>query len=447
MAKYAALSRPSPEFESRREHSEENIESRKIYKAVELLISMPNANTDKIEIHLGKSYESRLKTLKQNQEIIPKNRDLIIEFLRDAEIGKTNPHKAKKKVGEKRLTKYISLLSRISGWFNKPFNEVTVKDMEMVVLNLEKGKYKKMKVTPVWKDGKVISMRDDSSKETYSKNSVLDFKKGIKKFFRWLLKNDLQKYNELTSWMETYEELTEVPALSREEIEKMANASDNKYKAIIMFLFDSGARIEEALNIRMSDISKKTLENTNTISYYVRIKHSKTKPRTIHIPMCLQSMDAWISIHPDKDNLNSPLFPITYNSVAKFLGEIGEKVLKKNVYPHLLRHSSATYYCNKLSQYQLCYRYGWSMSSRQPTRYIDREGIHEEDTVKKYTEDEVENLKRENKKLKEDMGNANEQLSKLVEFIPMLRTIESSRKIIGIINKEMKNPLIRSVKN
>lgn len=78
------------------------------------------------------------------------------------------------------------------------------------------------------------------------------------------------------------------------------------------------------------------------------------------------------------------------------------------------------------------------MSSRQPTRYIDREGIHEEETVKKYTEDEVENLKRENKKLKEDMTNVTEQLSKLSEYLPILRTIESSRKIIGILNKEMK---------
>jgi len=399
---------------------------------------MPNANTEKIEIHLVKSYDSRLKGLKNNKEIISENRDLIIEFLNDAELGKTNPHKAKKKVGEKRLTKYISLLSRVSEWFNKPFREVTLKDMEKLVINLEKGHYKKMKVTPVWKDGKVISMRDDSSKETYSKNSVLDFKKGIKKFFRWLLKDDLQKFNELTSWIETYEELTEVPALSREEVEKMANASDTKYKAIIMFLFDSGTRIEEALNIRIGDVSKKTLENTNTVSYYIRIKHSKTKPRTIHLPMCLQALDAWISIHPDKDNLNAQLFPISYNSVAKFLGEIGKKVLKKNVYPHLLRHSSATYYCNKLSQYQLCYRYGWSMSSRQPTRYIDREGIHEEETVKKYTEDEVENLKRENKKLKEDMSNANENLSKFAEFIPLLRELESNRKAIGLLSKSMK---------
>ena len=51
---------------------------------------------------------------------------------------------------------------------------------------------------------------------------------------------------------------------------------------------------------------------------------------------------------------------------------------------------------------------------------------------------EVENLKRENKKLNEDMTNVTEQLSKLSEYLPILRTIESSRKIIGILNKEMK---------
>ena len=400
---------------------------------------MPNANTKKIEIHTsGNGYKSRLNTLKHDKEVIPENKKFIINFLHDAELGKTNHNRAKKKVGESRLRKYISVLTRISEWFNKPFDKITLKDTEKVISNLEKGVYKKRKVIPIWKEGKLVELKKITTKQTFAKDTILDFKKTIKKFFKWIFKEDPKKYAELTDWIETYEEVTEVPALSREEIEKMANSCDTKWRALIMFLFDSGTRIEEALNIRIGDISKKTSKNSNTESYYVRIKHSKTKPRTISVPMCLRALDGWFSIHPDKDNLDVQLFPLTYGSVLKTLKTIGKKVLKKNVYPHLLRHSSATYYCTKLNQYQLCYRYGWSMASRQPQRYIDREGIQEEETVKKFTEDEVENLKRENKKLKEDMTNVNEQLGKLSEYLPILRSIESSRKIIGILNKEMK---------
>lgn len=400
---------------------------------------MPNANTKKIEIHTsGNGYKSRLNTLKQEKEIIPENKKFIIDFLHDAELGKTNHNRARKKVGESRLKKYISTLTRLSGWFNKPFDKITVKDTEKVISNLEKGVYKKIKVIPKWKDGKLIELKKIITKQTFARDTILDFKKIIKKFFKWTFKEDPKKYAELTNWIETYEEVNEVPALSREEIEKMANSCDTKWRALIMFLFDSGTRIEEALNIRIEDISKKTSKNTNTESYYVRIKHSKTKPRTISVPMCIKDLDGWLSIHPDKDDPNAQLFPLTYASILKNLKVIGKKALKKNVYPHLLRHSSATYYCTKLNQYQLCYRYGWSMASRQPQRYIDREGIHEEETVKKFTEDEVENLKRETKKIKEDMTSVIEQLSTLVEYLPTLRIIESNRKIIGIINKELK---------
>ena len=400
---------------------------------------MPNANTKKINIHTsGNGYESRLNTLKQDKGISPENKKLIIEFLHDAELGKTNHGRAKKKVGESRLKKYISVLTRLSEWFNKPFDKITLKDTEKVISNLEKGVYKKRKVIPQWKEGKLINLKKIETKDSFAKDTVLDFKKSLKKFFKWLFKEDPKKYSDLTDWIETYEEVTEVPALSREEVEKMANACDTKWRALVMFLFDSGTRIEEALNVRIGDISRKKSGETNTDSFYIRIKHSKTKPRTISIPMGTKDVEGWLSIHPDKNNPDAQLFPLTYASVLKTLHVIGKKALKKNVYPHLLRHSSATYYCNKLNQYQLCYRYGWSMASRQPQRYIDREGIHEEETVKKYTEDEVENLKRENKKLKENITNVNEQLSKLSEYLPILRTIESSRKVIGILNKEMK---------
>lgn len=400
---------------------------------------MPNANSKKIDIHTsGNGYESRLNTLKKDKDVSPENKKLIIDFLNDAELGKTNQGRAKKKVGELRLKKYLSVLTRLSEWFNKPFDKLTLKDVEKVISNLEKGVYKKRKVIPQWEKGELIGLKKIDTKETFAKDTVLDFKKSLKKFFKWLFKDDLKKYSELTGWIETFEELNEVPALSREEVEKMANACDTKWRALVMLLFDSGTRIEEALNVRIGDISRKKSGETNTESFYIRIKHSKTKPRTISIPMSTKALEGWLSIHPDKDNPDAQLFPLTYASVLKNLHVIGKKALKKNVYPHLLRHSSATYYCNKLNQYQLCYRYGWSMASRQPQRYIDREGINEEETVKKYTEDEVENLKRENKKLNEDMTNVTEQLSKLSEYLPILRTIESSRKIIGILNKEMK---------
>ncbi len=55
----------------------------------------------------------------------------------------------------------------------------------------------------------------------------------------------------------------------------------------------------------------------------------------------------------------------------------GKRALGKRVYPHLLRHTSATYWCNRLSHFRLCKRFGWTMTSQMPQRYIDREGVDE----------------------------------------------------------------------
>lgn len=345
---------------------------------------MENTDTEFIDIHNHKeSYEKRMKTLKKDKSIIAKNRQLILSFIEDCRKGKTIKNRAKKKISPGRLLKYTSELKKLSEWFNKPFDKVTEKDVERVIENLEEDKYKIKSKKP----------------KSYSEKTKLDFKKDLKKFFKWLFEEG-EKYHTLTSWIDTHEEIREIPALSREEVEKLSDACRTRDKALIMILFDSGARIGELLNIRIGDLTRKNEGNY----YMVRIKHSKTKPRTISIPMCTVILDNWLSVHPQKDDPKAQLFPIGYDALRIFLKRLGRKILKKDINPHLLRHSSATYYCHKLNQYQLCYRYGWSMASKQPARYIDREGIHEEDTAKLIKTDEISRVAGENKELREDFA-------------------------------------------
>lgn len=343
---------------------------------------MENASTEFIDVHgYNRGFESALDSFKRDEKIIPKNKELILRFVEDARKGKTVKTKAKKRIGPARCMKCMYTLRKLSEWFGKPFDEITEDDVERVIECLEEDKFKINR-------GKTGN---------YSENTKLDFKKILKKFFKWLF-GETEKYFELTNWIDTHEEILEVPALTREEIERMANACKTREKALIMFLFDSGARIGELLNVRIGDLTKKDEENY----YMVRIKHSKTKPRTVSVPMCTQYLTLWLSVHPDKENPNAPLFSMGYDTVRMFLKRTGKEVLKKDVYPHLLRHSSATYYCNKLNQYQLCYRYGWAMSSKQPARYIDREGIHEQKTAEIIQSDEITKVKKENQKIKED---------------------------------------------
>lgn len=380
-----------------------------------LIFSMENSDTEFIDIHhVQKKFEKRIENLKKDKNIIERNRKLILNFIDDCRKGKTIKNRAKKKISIGRCLKYISELKILSQWFNKPFDEVTEKDMEKLIENLEENKYK-------------VKTRNGKIRD-YSEKTKLDFKKDLKKFYKWLL-GENEKYFALTSWIDTHEEMQEIPALTRAEIEKMADACNTRDKAIVMVLFDSGARIQEFLNLRIGDLTKKQEENY----YMIRIKHSKTKPRTISIPMCTTALDNWLAIHPEKDNPNAQLFPLSYDAVRMLLKRIGRKILKKEINPHLFRHSSATYYCHKLNQYQLCYRYGWSMASSQPARYIDREGIHEEEIAEKIKEDEVARLKRENQNLRESISLLQSEQGKI------MKAFERRSKFDFLLDKIIKN--------
>lgn len=396
---------------------------------------MTDMATQLIDIHnYSKSYESRLRNLRVRKDILVRNKKIILKFLHDCELGKMLKNRAKKKIGRARMLKYISNLSKLSEWFNKPFDEVSERDMERLIRSLDNNKYKK------------------ESGEPFAEQTKVDFKKTIKKFFKWLLKDNPTKFYQLTSWIETYEPITEVSALTRAEVEKLANVCKIREKALILFLFDSGVRMQELLNIRIKDLTFKD----DGDYYMVRIKFSKTKPRTISVPIATSSLKLWLEMHPDKNNPDAQLFPLSYDAVRISLFRIGIKVLKKRVNPHLLRHSSATFYCHKLNQYQLSYRYGWSMASKQPQRYIDREGIREEATAEKVKEDELETLRQENKHLKESVSilkSEQERNTKILERIKekdsfLADTLEMDKKlVISIINTIRKNKGQKWLKN
>jgi site-specific recombinase XerD len=340
---------------------------------------------------------------------------LILDFVEDARNGKTIKNKAKKKISPSRCTKYVYELRKLSAWFDKPFDKVTAKDMEKVVRNLEENRYRKESV--------------QGQAGNYSEKTKLDFKKDLRKFFKWL-HGDSQKFHALTGWIDTHDEIQEVPALLRAEAEKIAAACDTRDKTIIMILYDSGARIEEFLNVRIGDLTKK--EDGNY--YMIRIKHSKTKPRTISIPMCTEVLENWLAIHPESNNPNAQLFPLAYDAVRMMLKRVGRRILKKEVYPHLLRHSSATYYCHMLNQYQLCYRYGWTMSSKQPARYIDREGIHEEKTAELVKDDDMGKLKKAVQETNENYAGLKEDYEALRKLV--VRILPAAK----VMDKAMKSP-------
>jgi len=110
------------------------------------------------------------------------------------------------------------------------------------------------------------------------------------------------------------------------------------------------------------------------------------------------------------------------------LMRLGEKVLKKRVKPHMLRHSSATYWAPKMNRYQLCGKYGWAFSSDMPDRYIKRKGIIFDEIAEKRDVDQTTKLQRENRTLKDDMEKLKQDYGKVrkaLEFLmPLIEDME-----------------------
>lgn len=378
----------------------------------------------KIDIHKRKEQFYRTSNkLTNNNSMNQDNKKLILRFIRDCQLGKTIKGRSKKKIGYARCLKYIGILQRLSDYFNKSFDEISQDDMERFIINLDNDHYKSKSLKP------------------YSDETKCDIKKGIKKFWKWKDGNN-KVYPELVDWIETYITVKDVPALTRDEVSKIIEYSISpRDRALLIVLFDSGARIEELLNVRLK---KEHIFWKDSIDcYMIRLEYSKTKPRTISLPLSTDFLKRWLEVHPGKGNSQAQLFPLEYANLRKIINRLGRKVLQKNVNPHLFRHSSATYYASRLNRYQLCYRYGWAMSSKQVDRYLDREGLFEEKTSELIKKEEVDKEVQESSKLKEEIAILKESHFALqqnfAEIQNRLKMVMDGRCTMPVISSVIKN--------
>lgn len=328
---------------------------------------------EKIDIHKSdKNYQKCLVLLRKQ---IPKtNAQLIERYLEDSSIGKTQ--KQRIQAGIRVRIRNLYLLKTCAKFFKKPINNLTEKDIETFVRALNDNTITKTNGKP------------------YSEQVKSNMKVVLISFLRWAV-TDSAKFHKLTSWISTSFKKKEVIELSEEEIKKMLDRCVTlKQKLLVALLFDTGARIEEFLNIRIGDV----IEVRGDVPYYkivLREEFSKTTGRTISLlwKYTTPLLREWLLQHPNKDDLEAQLYPSTYDGVRMLLKKIGLRALKRSVNPHLMRHSSATFYAGRRFDYfQLCKRYGWQIGSDVPNRYIHKSGINEKEAVEKVKAENIEDL-------------------------------------------------------
>jgi site-specific recombinase XerD len=227
-----------------------------------------------------------------------------------------------------------------------------------------------------------------------SDSILIWLRSSLKVFYRWLLLGKTNKprredrYPELVDWIEVGmmrgKEITDKDILSPEEFRRILDATTNiRDRALLSMLYESGLRLGEIMEIKLEDIhfEKET---------FIDITRSKTTERRIYIFDCVCDLKEWLNVHPYKDNPKEFLFgrirddrrkvggfkkkTISYQSVLNMVKRVGARAgIKKKVWVHLFRHTSATRDSRRgMPDDLMRLKYGWGRSSQMLNRYRHR---------------------------------------------------------------------------
>ncbi|MBD3203943.1 tyrosine-type recombinase/integrase, partial [Candidatus Woesearchaeota archaeon] len=177
---------------------------------------------------------------------------------------------------------------------------------------------------------------------------------------------------------------------SPEEIKKLTEVASNfRNKAIVMLLYETAARRGEFLQLRIKHVELQ--EKDNKKFGFVTVPMGKTDSRKIPVIYSMPHIINWINAHPDRDNPEAPLFINLGSYLGQALGQDGLKrilkklskrafgrtkkgKLKKNVYPHLFRHSRLTELAKELTEQELKKFAGWTPTSNMAAVYVHLAG-------------------------------------------------------------------------
>ena len=168
--------------------------------------------------------------------------------------------------------------------------------------------------------------------------------------------------------------------LSPDEVEALLRAADHpRLKAMIAVHAETGLRTGELLSLRLRDVRFSE-------RYAVLWVSGKTGERAVPIIRSLPYLQAWLAVHPAKDDPGAPLFAVvwrgqvksmTYETYEKALRRLARRAgLSRRVYPYMFRHTRLTELAARgMGEYQMKQFAGWTTGSRMAERYI-RLGRH-----------------------------------------------------------------------
>jgi len=328
-----------------------------------------------------------------------------------------------------KIERYLFDLHKFAQMLKKDLSKATKQDIQSIIAKVERSEW-----SPHTKHG---------------------FKVLVKKFYKWLEGIDEKGiYPERVRWINTTikSNKNKLPEelLDESEINKMIRqCRDERDRAFISVLYESGCRISEIGTLRIKDISFDR--------YGARISISgKTGARIIRVISSVPYLQEWLNKHPSNDDPNSYVWIkkkskelLSYTRLSAILRKAGKRAgIKKRIYPHLLRHSRATYLAKHLTEAQIKEYLGWTQSSRMPAIYVHLSGRDTDSAILKLYGIKLEDNSKETQELKPKVcarcNTSNEATNKFCKTCGMI--LDSNMRE-EIIKNELKREKLNRIMN
>lgn len=354
------------------------------------------------------------------------NSDIIKKFLSDYELG-LNIGMFKGRRSPSTLTKLRHQLIFFAKNFNKNLNKISKKDLHKLFKDMEEG----------------IILKPSGKKYI----GVGEFVKSSKSFFGWLKRTDQIKENPTIDLSISASNGTgRKPAwvyLDNKNIKRLINNARGDYRALILFIYDSGIRPQEAWRLKIGDFREDYTELNIPEVRDNGDRVSKTFERTIKLTQSANLIKNYIEVNNLKDD--DMLINITQNAFNQYLRRTCKKLFedkptKARGSPHQfkcydLRHNSCIYYLDKYKRNSdLMYRFGWKKEDKifYYSEFLGKRDRIDEDMI---TQEDKDKYQKQIDELK----------TKIQEFAPMFKFMNLTPSQQKKINDSLKGTPEKSI--
>jgi len=351
------------------------------------------------------------------------NSGILVKYTLDMEIG--NNVSIRNKKGSRSYARLNSIRQKMAQMM-RVLQEKKIKDI--TIINEEQIQHY------------FNSLRNGETKTQKGKKykCTSDYVKIFKAFWHWyqlISKKKGRVVEDITVYIDSsQDEKPKWVYLNEDQINKLLNNCDPKYKPLFSFLYDSGARVTEAFSLQVQDIS----EDKGDIFVNIRQEISKTFGRKIKLLLCGKDIHEYIRRSELKPE--DRLFAISNDMANRYLSKLSGEVFGSRTseggenYQHMtlydFRHNSACYWLERYKNtMSLMYRFGWK-SEKYILYYSEFKGkrdlIKSDDLLVDITKSELEKelnaMRRKTEKQATEMNQTHKDIERLNFLVQRIMT-------------------------